>query len=53
MILLRLNRHLEVLSQGFGLPEPISQLPLFPVVGLKGTAEGIPAERRRADGVRP
>lgn len=51
-VLLRLNRHLEVLSQGFGLPEPVSQLPLFPAVGLKGTAEGTAGERRLADGVR-
>lgn len=51
-ILLRLNRHLEALSQGFGLPEPVSQLPLFPAVGLRGVAEGLPTERRRADGVR-
>lgn len=52
-ILLRLNRHLEALSQGFGLPEPVSQLPLFPAVGLRGVAEGLPTERRRVDGVRP
>jgi hypothetical protein len=52
VILLRLNRHLEALSQGFGFPEPISQLPLFPVIGLRGAAEGVVSERRRADGVR-
>jgi hypothetical protein len=52
-ILLRLNRHLEALSQGFGLPEPVSQLPLFPAVGLRGVAEGLPTERRRTDGMRP
>lgn len=34
-ILLRLNAHLEVLSQGFGVSEPIAQLPLFPAVGLR------------------
>lgn len=34
-ILLRLNGHLEALSQGFGVSEPISQLPLFPAVGLR------------------
>ena len=51
-ILLRLNRHLEALSQGFGLPEPVSQLPLFPAVGLKASAEGMAGERRLADGVR-
>ncbi len=50
-ILLRLNRHLEALSQGFGLPEPVSQLPLFPAVGLRGATEGT-AERRRTAGVR-
>lgn len=52
-ILLRLNRHLEALSQGFGLPEPAPQLPLFPAVGLKSTAESLAAERRLADGGRP
>jgi len=51
-ILLRLNRHLEALSQGFGLPEPVSQLPLFPAVGLKGSAEGESVGRRRAEGAR-
>lgn len=51
-ILLRLNRHLEVLAQGFGLSEPVSQLPLFPVVGLKGAIEGAAEDRRRADGAR-
>lgn len=35
-VLLRLDRHLEVLSQGFGLPDPVSQLPLFPAVAIKG-----------------
>ena len=48
-ILLRLNRHLEALSQGFGLPEPVSQLPLFPAVGLRVSAEGSRGERRRAE----
>jgi hypothetical protein len=52
-ILLRLNRHLEALSQGFGLPEPVSQLSLFPAVGLRATAEGTSTKRRRAEGVRP
>ncbi len=36
VILLRLDRHLEVLSQSFGLPDPVSQLPLFPAVPIKG-----------------
>jgi hypothetical protein len=36
-VLLRLNRHLEVLSQGFGLPDPIAQLPLFPVVPIRSS----------------
>ena len=41
VVLLRLNRHLEVLSQGFGLPDPISQLPLFPAVPIRsGEAPG-------------
>lgn len=48
-ILLRLNPHLKALSQGFGLPEPVSQLPLFPAVGLRGSSEGAPGERRRAE----
>ena len=52
-ILLRLNRHLEVLSQGFGLPEPITQLPLFPAVGVKGATEGASSEPRRAEWSRP
>lgn len=52
-ILLRLNRHLEALSQGFGLPEPVSQLPLFPAVSLKGATAGASAERRRAEWSRP
>ncbi len=57
-ILLRLNHHLEALSQGFGLPEPVSQLTLFPAGGLRGAAEGLPNEdlstaRRRVDRVRP
>ena len=33
-VLLRLNQHLDVLSQGFGLSEPVSQLPLFPAIAL-------------------
>ena len=51
-ILLRLNRHLEALSQGFGFAEPVSQLPLFPAVGLRGPADGA-EDRRRASGTRP
>lgn len=35
VILLGLNTHLEALSQGFGVSEPIAQLPLFPAVGLR------------------
>lgn len=34
-LLLRLNRHLEVLSRGLGLPEPSAQLPLFPTVPIR------------------
>jgi hypothetical protein len=52
-ILLRLNRHLEALSQGFGLPKPVSQLDLFPVVGLRGSGEGVSAERRAAEATHP
>jgi hypothetical protein len=40
VILLRLNRHLEVLSQGFELPAPVAQLSLFPAMPLKSVAEG-------------
>lgn len=40
VILLRLNRHLEVLSQGLELPAPIAQLSLFPAVPLKSAGEG-------------
>lgn len=36
-VLLRLSRHLEVLSQGFGLPDPVAQLPLFPAVPIHST----------------
>lgn len=39
-VLLRLDRHLEVLSQGFGLPDPTSQMPLFPAVVIKGGDSG-------------
>ena len=41
-IVLRLDRHLEVLSRGFGLQESVRQLPLFPVsqIGGKETNEG-------------
>ena len=35
-VLLRLNRHLEVLSTGFGVLDPIAQLPLCPAVSLSG-----------------
>lgn len=34
-ILLRLNDHLEILSRGFGVTEPIAQLQLFPAVGIR------------------
>jgi len=53
-VLLRLNAHLEALSQGFGVSEPMVQLPLFPAVGLRRSevpadAEGC-AMQRTADG---
>lgn len=51
-ILLRLNRHLEVLSQGFGLPEAVSQLSLFPAVAVRAATEGSSAELRRNNGMR-
>jgi len=34
-IVLHLNAHLEALSHGFGVVEPIAQLPLFPAVGIR------------------
>jgi len=51
-ILLRLNRHLEALSQRFGLIDPVSQLPLFPVIGLRGSGESLSTEHRRTEGKR-
>ncbi len=51
-ILLRLNRHLEALSQGFGVPEPISQLSLFPTIPLRGLSEGVSAEGRYVESER-
>ncbi len=51
MILLRLNRHLEGLSQRFGLPDPISQLPPIPGVALR-SASGALSERERTKGER-
>jgi hypothetical protein len=39
VILLRLNRHLEVLSNSFGPFEPVTQLPLFPAIGLQTRKE--------------
>lgn len=35
VILLGLSAHLQILSQGFGVSDPIAQLPLFPAVGLR------------------
>lgn len=34
-VLLRLDRHLVVLSQGLGLSDPESQLPLFPAIPVR------------------
>ncbi len=36
VILLRLDAHLAILSQGFGVAEFVSQLPLFPAVAVEG-----------------
>lgn len=55
-IVLRLNDHLEILSQGFGVTEPIAQLQLFPAVGIRrselqadsGTVPGLRAAERGA-----
>jgi hypothetical protein len=52
VMLLRLNRHLEVLSQGFGLADPVSQLPLFPAVPI-WSGEAPDGAARLADGSRP
>jgi hypothetical protein len=46
VILLALNAHLEALSQGFGVPEPIAQLALFPAVGLRRSEVSAGAEDR-------
>ena len=43
-LLLWLNPHLEALSQGFGVSEPIAQLPLFPAVGLRRSEAPADAE---------
>jgi hypothetical protein len=51
-VLLRLNRHLEVLSRGFGLPDPVSQLPLFPAVPLRA-GETVKSDKRLATVGRP
>lgn len=51
-ILLRLNPHLEALSQGFGVPEPALQLPLFSAVGIRVIADDLSVECRRGDRVR-
>jgi hypothetical protein len=37
-VLLRLNRHLDILSQGFDLPDPMAQLPLFPALPVRASA---------------
>ncbi len=47
VILIRLNRHLEVLSQGCEIPGPVSQLPPFPAIGRKGDAEDSHTEFER------
>jgi hypothetical protein len=52
-ILLRLNRHLEVLSRGFSLPDPIAQLSLFPAVLLHGGESAEGGARRATVGRRP
>ncbi|MCJ2180141.1 MULTISPECIES: hypothetical protein [Novosphingobium] len=44
VILLALNAHLEALSHGFGVAEPIAQLPLFPAVGLRRSEPQVAVE---------
>lgn len=44
-VLLRLDRHLEVLSQGFGLSDTIPQLALFPAIAVH-TADSVISARR-------
>lgn len=39
VIFLRLDRHLHALSEGFGMMDPVTQLPLFPVIGLQTQKE--------------
>ena len=52
VILLRLDRHLEVLSTGFGFRDTRRQLPLFPVTHVGGT-EASEAHANFAGGMRP
>lgn len=53
-MLLQLKPHLEALCQGFGVSEPLAQLPLFPAVGLRRSGSQATAEanlvRRVAEG---
>lgn len=50
-VLLRLNQHLEALSQGFGLLDPVAQLPLFPAVPIR-SSEAADGARRLIKGAR-
>ena len=43
VIILRLNHHLDALSRGLGVTEPLAQLQLFPAVGIRrGTSQADP-----------
>lgn len=51
-VLLKLNRHLEILSQGFGLSDPVAQLPLFPAIPIRAS-DAIEVSARAAKVSRP
>ena len=41
VMLLRLDSHLRVLSEGFGMMDPAAQLPLFPVIGIQPVSRNL------------
>jgi hypothetical protein len=51
-VLLRLDRHLEILSRGFGIADLMFQLPLFPAVPLRGV-DAVDRGTRLIKGGRP
>lgn len=50
-VLLRLNEHLNALSSGLGISEPVAQLPLFAAVPIE-SAEPTRVDSRPAKGTR-